>query len=92
MDSPKREGNYLESTASSMFAYSLLKAYRKGYLGEKYRDAGIKAYRGILNNFIKVNPDSTISLTNCCAVARPWPGSQPLSAESRSKSKREQTP
>lgn len=77
MDSPGREGNYLESTASSMFAYSLLKAYRKGYLGEKYRDAGIKAYRGILNNFIKINPDSTISLTNCCAVAGLGPGLSP---------------
>lgn len=77
MDSPEREGNYLESTASSMFAYSLLKAYRKGYLGEKYRDAGIKAYRGILNNFIRVNPDSTISLTECCAVAGLGPGLSP---------------
>lgn len=74
MDSPEREGNYLESTASSMFAYSLLKAYRKGYLGEKYRDAGIKAYQGILNNFIRVNPDSTISLTACCEVAGLGPG------------------
>ncbi len=26
--------NYLESTASSMFAYVLLKGYRKGYLSE----------------------------------------------------------
>ncbi|MCH5240665.1 MAG: glycoside hydrolase family 88 protein, partial [Muribaculaceae bacterium] len=77
MDSPEREGNYLESTASSMFAYSLLKAFRKGYLGEKYRDAGLKAYRGILNNFIRVNPDSTISLTECCAVAGLGPGLSP---------------
>ncbi len=74
MDSPEREGNYLESTCSSMFAYALLKAYRKGYLGEKYRDAGIKAYQGIINNFIKVNPDNTISLTDCCAVAGLGPG------------------
>lgn len=74
MDEPGREGNYLESTCTSMFAYSLLKAYTKGYLGEKYRDAGIKAYRGIINNFIKVNPDETISLTNCCAVAGLGPG------------------
>lgn len=69
MDSPGREGNYLESTASSMFAYGLLKAYNKGYVDASYRDAGIKAYRGIINNFIKINPDNTISLTNCCAVA-----------------------
>lgn len=74
MDQPGREGNYLESTCSSMFAYVLLKAYRKGYLGEKYRDAGIKAYKGIINNFIRVNADKTISLTNCCAVAGLGPG------------------
>ena len=69
MDSPGREGNYLESTCSAMFTYALLKAYRKGYVGAKYRDAGIKAYKGIINNFIKVNEDRTISLTNCCSVA-----------------------
>ncbi len=77
MDSPKRKGNYLESTCSAMFAYSLLKAYRKGYVGSKYRDAGIRAYRGILNNFIVVNPDKTISLTNCCSVAGLGPGKGP---------------
>ena len=43
MDSPGREGNYLESTCSAMFTYVLLKAYRKGYVGTKYRDAGIRA-------------------------------------------------
>ena len=69
MDSPGREGNYLESTCSAMFTYALLKAYRKGYVGAKYRDAGIKAYKGIINKFIKVNEDKTISLTNCCSVA-----------------------
>lgn len=75
MDTPDGEGNYLEATCSAMFTYVLLKAYRKGYLGAKYRDAGIKAYRGIVNNFIRVEADSTISLTNCCAVAGLGPGS-----------------
>ena len=69
MDSPGREGNYLESTCSAMFTYVLLKAYRKGYVGAKYRDAGIRAYRGIINNFIRIDDDRTISLTNCCSVA-----------------------
>ena len=77
MDSPKREGNYLESTCSSMFAYALLKAYRKGYVSEKYKDAGIKAYKGIIKNFIKVHPDKTISLTNCCSVAGLGPAATP---------------
>ena len=77
MDSPKREGNYLESTCSSMFAYALLKAYRKGYVSEKYKDAGIKAYKGLIKNFIKVHPDKTISLTNCCSVAGLGPAVTP---------------
>ena len=77
MDSPGREGNYLESTCSAMFTYALLKAYRKGYVGEKYRDAGIKAYKGIINKFIKVHPDKTISLTECCSVAGLGPAETP---------------
>ena len=77
MDSPNREGNYLESTASAMFAYGLLKAANKGYLGKKYLDAGIKAYKGIIQNFIRVNADKTISLTNCCSVAGLGPAATP---------------
>ena len=69
--------NYLESTASSMFAYVLLKGYRKGYLGEKFRDAGVKAYKGIIDQFIQVNPDKTISLTKCCSVSGLGPGPGP---------------
>ena len=74
MDSPERKGNYLEATCSSMFAYVLMKAANKGYLGDKYFKAGKKAYEGIINNFIRVNADKTISLTSCCAVAGLGPG------------------
>lgn len=77
MDSPGREGNYLESTCASMFAYAMLKAARKGYADPKYREAGIKAYNGIIDNFIKINPDETISLTDCCVVAGLGPGMSP---------------
>ena len=77
MDSPERQGNYLESTCSAMFTYALLKAYRKGYVSAKYRDAGIMAYKGIINNFIRVNADKTISLTNCCSVAGLGPAATP---------------
>ena len=85
MDSPGREGNYLESTATSMFAYVLLKAYNKGYLGTKYRDAGIKAYQGIIKHMIRVNADKTISLTNCCAVAGLGPAATPQVVEAMKK-------
>ena len=61
--------NYLESTASSMFTYVLLKGARKGYIPAKYLETGKKAYAALIKNFIKVNPDKTISLTNCCSVS-----------------------
>ena len=73
----KSDKNYLESTASSMFAYVLLKGYRKGYLSEEYLKAGVKAYNGILKQFIKVNADKTIRLTRCCAVSGLGPGPGP---------------
>ena len=77
MDSPDREGNYLESTCSAMFTYAMLKAHRLGYVGDKYRDAAIRAYKGMINNFIRVNADKTISLTNCCSVAGLGPAAIP---------------
>ncbi|MBO7660144.1 MAG: glycoside hydrolase family 88 protein, partial [Bacteroidaceae bacterium] len=77
MDVKDRKENYLESTASSMFAYCLLKAARLGYVGEELKQAGIKAYKGIINEFIKVNEDATISLTNCCSVSGLGPESNP---------------
>ena len=69
--------NYLEATASSMFAYVLLKGVRKGYLDASFKDAGIKAYNGIINEFIRVNADKTISLTRCCSVSGLGPDKSP---------------
>ncbi|MHA6279668.1 glycoside hydrolase family 88/105 protein [Salinimicrobium sp. CAU 1759] len=69
VDQGEREGNYLEASASSMFAYFLLKGVDEGYLDSKYRDAGIKAYEGILEQFIEENEDGTISLTDVNGVA-----------------------
>ncbi len=69
LDQGGKEGNYLEATGSSMFAYALLKASRKGYIGSEYKAIGEKAYKGILDNLIQKNENGTISLTKCCSVA-----------------------
>ena len=74
VDDPR---NYLEATASSMFAYVLLKGSRKGYLDSSFKEAGIKAYKGIINEFIRVNADKTISLTRCCSVSGLGPDKSP---------------
>ena len=55
----------------------MLKGARLGYLDESFREAGIKAYRGIINNFIREDADGTISLTQCCSVSGLGPESSP---------------
>ncbi|MGF1636925.1 MAG: glycoside hydrolase family 105 protein [Cyclobacteriaceae bacterium] len=69
LDQGDREGNYLEASVSCMTAYFLLKGASKGYLNENHKDAGVKAYEGIVKNFIREEEDGTISLTNVCGVA-----------------------
>ena len=69
LDSPGREGNYLESTASAMFVYCYLKGVRQGWLSPEWRDFSRELYRKFVSTFIRENPDGTISLTSCCAVA-----------------------
>ncbi|MDX9882571.1 MAG: glycoside hydrolase family 88 protein [Prolixibacteraceae bacterium] len=69
LDKGNLEGNYPEASVSAMFVYSLLKAARLQYIDKKYRAVAEKGYDGILKNFIKENPDGTISLTTVCAVA-----------------------
>ncbi len=69
MDQGGREGNFLEASASSMFVYALAKAVRNGYLDRAYWAVAEKGYRGILENFIKVEADGLITLTQICQVA-----------------------
>ena len=68
IDQPGREGNYLETSGSSMMAYAMLKGSRLGVLENKYRDMGRKTFEGILNGFLKVK-DGMPELQNICLVA-----------------------
>ena len=68
-DKTDKKGNYLESTGSSMFIYSMVKAGQKGYLPKTYLKKGKSLYKQFVKTFIKKNNDGTISVTNCCAVA-----------------------
>jgi unsaturated rhamnogalacturonyl hydrolase len=69
VDQGNRPGNYLESTASSMFVYFLYKATRHGYLDKSYLPVAQKGFDGLIKNFIREEPDGTLSLSKCCAVA-----------------------
>ena len=68
-DQSGAEGNYIETSCSAMFAYSIFKGVRMGYLDGKYLDIAEKAYQGLLDNFIVTNPDGTVTMKNICGVA-----------------------
>ncbi len=68
-DQGNRKGNYLESSASSLFVYFLCKAVNKGYLSDYYKECARTGFEGILKQFIKEEADGTYTLTHCCAVA-----------------------
>jgi len=64
LDAPDRAGNYLEGSASSIFAYVFAKGARLGYLDASYRRLGERAFDGLLSNLVRENADGTVSLTN----------------------------
>ncbi|WP_341228093.1 glycoside hydrolase family 88 protein [uncultured Arcticibacterium sp.] len=63
-----KEGNYLESSSSCMFAYTLLKGARMGYIDHSFKNAGVKAFNGIIKEFISNNPDGTINVEKAVSV------------------------
>lgn len=63
------EGNYLESSGSSMFAYALAKGANKGYLPKKFKKVACKAFKGLTSQLVKTNPNGEITITQACAVA-----------------------
>ncbi len=69
VDLPDREGNYRESSASSMYVYAYFKALRNGYIDESYRSVAQKGNDGILKQFIEVDEQGLVNITNACAVA-----------------------
>lgn len=68
-DQGGREGNYLESSGSAMFAYALAKGVNKGYLPKKFKAVANKAFDGLTTKLIKVADDGEVTITQACAVA-----------------------
>jgi rhamnogalacturonyl hydrolase YesR len=74
MDFPGRQGNFLESSATGLFAYSILRGLRLGYIGteesrinandrfhaQKYKDSAERAYNWLLNSAVLDLGDGTL--------------------------------
>lgn len=69
IDCGGREGNYLETSGSSMVAYAMMKGARLGVLDKKYSEAGRKAFDGICQKYLTVSEDGDLNLGGICLVA-----------------------
>lgn len=70
LDQGTRAGNYLESSASSMFTYALAKGINRGYLSrEKYQPAVLRAYAGLVRDCLRTDDAGRVNLTRVCEVA-----------------------
>lgn len=68
VDQIGREGNYLETSGSSMLAYAMLKGARLGALPQKYAAQGLKTFNGIVQKYLTFAGDE-ITLSGICLVA-----------------------
>ena len=68
VDQAGREGNYLETSGSSMIAYAMLKGARLGILSKDYADRGAKTFDGIVNRYLSFSGDA-LNLGGICLVA-----------------------
>jgi unsaturated rhamnogalacturonyl hydrolase len=69
LDQGARAGNYLESSATAMFAYFLLKMLRKGYISAAVRKPAFAAYEGLIATAVKDDADGDPHLHGVCSVA-----------------------
>lgn len=65
---PNREGNYLETSGSSMIAHAILKGVRLKALPERYQKIGLEIFNGICNKYLTVKNDD-LNLGGICLVA-----------------------
>lgn len=73
LDAPGREGNYIESSGSSMFVWAMLKGVRLEYLDAslndtRYVDAGRRAYAYLKDTFVVHNGNGTLGWNGTVSV------------------------
>lgn len=66
---PGKEGNYLETSGSSMIAYAMMKGARLGVLDESYGELGKATFDGICERYLAFDEDGNINLGGICLVA-----------------------
>jgi len=68
VDQGKREGNYIETSASSMFIYSFAKGANKNYLDKRYLNIAKESFNSLFKNFVTKDKEGHLFLNNTVSV------------------------
>jgi len=68
VDRPESHGNFIESSGSAMYIYALRKGVRLGYLHPRLALVAGKAYEYIIDNFVDVSANGSLSYNGTVAV------------------------
>jgi unsaturated rhamnogalacturonyl hydrolase len=69
VDKPDEKGNYLESSASAMFAYIFAKGANCGFLPDEFRLRAEETFNGLLKNEVTIDSLGIVHLEHICSVA-----------------------
>jgi len=70
LDAGPRENNYREASASAMFVYALSKAVNHRWIdADTYGPVAERGYRGILDQFVRIDDRGLFQLNGVCKVA-----------------------
>jgi unsaturated rhamnogalacturonyl hydrolase len=59
------DGNWLETSSSSMYTYMMWMGVKRGYLSRHYLDIAMKGYRGVLTK-LSIGADGLTNLVDIC--------------------------
>lgn len=65
VDKPNGKGNWVESSGSALFVYSIAKAIRLGVLEKEYGEYAVKGFEGIVKNAIEIS-DGKLDMNLIC--------------------------
>lgn len=77
VDKGGEEGNYLETSGSSMIAYAMMKGARLGVIDGKYAEQGRKTFDGICKKYLSISENGDLNLGGICLVAGLGPEHNP---------------
>jgi len=69
VNKPGEKGNYLEASASAMFAYVLAKGVNQGYLSPEFIKRAEETFNGLLDHLVSVDASGIVHLDHVCSSA-----------------------